>query len=66
MWIVLLTGGATHTPKPKDMLKCFTNNSEGGGKNTRDLHLCYCFINFFIYSLFYGIQHHSIAACQEY
>lgn len=36
--------GTVHIPKAKDMLKCFTNNSEEGGKNTHDLHLCYCFI----------------------
>lgn len=58
--------GTIHIPKAKDMLKCFTNNSEGGGKNTHDLHLYYCFIIFFIYSLLYGIQHHTIGACQEY
>lgn len=39
--------GTIHIPKAKDMLKCFTNNSEGGGKNTHDLHLRYCFIIFF-------------------
>lgn len=44
--------GTIRIPKAKDMFKCFDNNSEGGGKNTHDLHLCYCFINFFIYRLF--------------
>lgn len=60
--------GTVHIPKAKDMLKCFTNNSEEGGKNTHDLYLCYCFIFFFffIYSLLYGIHYHTIGACQEY
>lgn len=58
--------GTIHIPKAKDMFKCFANNSEGGGKNTHDLHLRYCFIMFFIYRLLCGINHHNIGACQEY